>query len=157
MSDDRKKRRRKSSQGTPWGLILGILGGVGVCVLLACGGIIYFLVSPARKAAEEAREEAKVQATLASITALDMTIDLYKIDQGGFPESLEELMTPADGRSLALLDRIPKDIWGEPLNYEYPSTKTGSIRPAIWSNGPNRQNENGSGDDINGWEQDGEL
>jgi general secretion pathway protein G len=50
------------------------------------------------------------------------------------------------------LEETPKDAWGEPLYYEYPSTKgTKGEKPAIWSSGPNRQNEEGAGDDINNW------
>ncbi|MCB9954031.1 MAG: type II secretion system protein GspG [Planctomycetaceae bacterium] len=107
--------------------------------------------------AADKADEAKTQATQVSIAALSMTVQLYKIDAGEYPASIEELMTPPDGNSEPLLDKAPKDAWGEPLNYEYPSTKTDSIGPAIWSNGPNRQNEDGSGDDINSWENGGGL
>ena len=55
---------------------------------------------------------------------------------------------------IAQLDRmgVPRDAWDQPLFYESPNTKvTDTDRPAIWSSGPNRQNENGEGDDVNNW------
>ena len=44
-------------------------------------------------------------------------------------------------------------VWGNPLNYEYPSTKgqTTVDKPAIWSVGPDGKDDNGSNDDINNW------
>ena len=48
----------------------------------------------------------------------------------------------------------PNDAWGEMLYYEFPNTKGGnSDKPAIWSSGANRQNEDGGGDDIANWNQ----
>ena len=50
------------------------------------------------------------------------------------------------------VDKVPRDAWDQPLFYESPNTKvTDTDRPAIWSSGPNRQNENGEGDDVNNW------
>jgi general secretion pathway protein G len=45
------------------------------------------------------------------------------------------------------------DAWGEPLYYQYPNDKATSAvdKPAIWSAGPDRKNDNGSNDDINNW------
>jgi general secretion pathway protein G len=42
-----------------------------------------------------------------------------------------------------LLDKIPTDAWGTPLQYEY---SPGQPRPVITSYGPNKQQ--GGGDDI---------
>ena len=49
--------------------------------------------------------------------------------------------------------KLPKDAWGMPLYYAYPNSKDpNSSVPAIWSSGPNKQNEEGAGDDINNWD-----
>jgi general secretion pathway protein G len=38
------------------------------------------------------------------------------------------------------------------MYYEFPSAKVpNGAKPAIWSSGPNKQSEDGSGDDINNW------
>jgi hypothetical protein len=51
------------------------------------------------------------------------------------------------------MDATPKDAWGEQLYYEYPTSKGKGDKPAVWSAGPNRTNEDGSGDDINSWSE----
>ena len=37
------------------------------------------------------------------------------------------------------------------LYYEYPTSKGMEDKPAVWSSGPNRHNEDGLGDDISSW------
>ena len=61
--------------------------------------------------------------------------------------------TDASGRTVpAQLESVPKDAWEQVLYYEYPSSKvTSGTKPAIWSSGPNRQSEDGGGDDVNNW------
>ncbi len=50
------------------------------------------------------------------------------------------------------LDKLPADAWGQVFQYEFPNTKAPrSSKPAIWSSGANRQNEEGAGDDVNNW------
>lgn len=46
---------------------------------------------------------------------------------------------------------IPKDPWGEPYYYEYPTHKTGDGRPAIWSSGPDKIS--GNDDDVISWKE----
>ena len=47
-----------------------------------------------------------------------------------------------------------KDAWDNPINYEWPNTKVqNAIKPAVWSNGPNGQNDNGASDDIVNWDR----
>ena len=56
---------------------------------------------------------------------------------------------PADP---AALDGHPERPRQQVLYYEFPSSKVPSgTKPAIWSSGPNKQNEDGGGDDINNW------
>lgn len=44
------------------------------------------------------------------------------------------------------------DAWGKALHYEYPNTKNpDSVKPAIWSDGPNGADDGGTGDDVNNW------
>ncbi|MBM4075661.1 MAG: type II secretion protein, partial [Planctomycetes bacterium] len=54
------------------------------------------------------------------------------------------------------LEKTPKDAWEQPLYYEYPNSKVpNSTKPAIWSSGPNKQSEEGGGDDVNNWSDAG--
>jgi general secretion pathway protein G len=104
---------------------------------------------------------AKINTTQSQIKSVEAQLKLYSVDHGQFPtggaEVLEQLIIasqdPRTGRDIPpYLEELPLDGWGQVLNYEYPPTKfTGIDKPAIWSNGPNLQNDNGAGDDINNW------
>lgn len=85
-------------------------------------------------------------------------LEAYKINMAGYPtteQGLEALMTAPAGAGSKwrgpYLDKQPIDSWGSPYNYRYPSTQNKN-RPDIWSNGPNRTNEEGAGDDVNNWD-----
>jgi len=107
------------------------------------------------------QKKANISATKVSISGLENSLKMYSVDNyGEFPqggdEVLVDLMEPLEDSSGALiepvLDEVPKDAWGEILHYEYPNSKSANTtKPAIWSSGPNKQNEDGSGDDINNW------
>ncbi|QDT93517.1 type II secretion system protein GspG [Gimesia algae] len=106
------------------------------------------------------QKKANIKATRASIHNLEQAFKLYATEnngeypQGG-PEQLELLMQPvsSDGQAAEpFIESIPLDAWGEVFHYEYPNNKAKSTKPAIWSSGPNQQDENGSGDDVNNWD-----
>lgn len=107
------------------------------------------------------QKKANIEATKASIAGLEKALKLYSVDNNGeYPlggdDILVELVEPQqdlNGQLLEpLLEKIPVDAWGSVLHYEYPNSKApNATRPAIWSDGPNRQNEDGNGDDINNW------
>jgi general secretion pathway protein G len=123
-------------------------------IVLAIIGVIAAMVGPRFFGT---LDESKIKATQTSIRGLEQTLDLWRVNRPlpqGNQEALSVLMQTVDeqGREVEpLLDKIPRDAWGEPLYYEYPNTKAKTSRPAIWSAGPNRINDNGSGDDINNW------
>ncbi|WP_417381034.1 type II secretion system protein GspG [Gimesia sp.] len=106
------------------------------------------------------QKKANIKATRASIHNLEQAFKLYAAEnsgeypQGG-PEQLELLMQPVstDGQAAEpFIESIPLDAWGQVFHYEYPNNKAKSTKPAIWSSGPNQQDENGSGDDVNNWD-----
>ena len=45
-----------------------------------------------------------------------------------------------------------KDPWGQQYRYEYPTTKGDGKKPAVWSCGPDKEDNNGEGDDIINWD-----
>lgn len=65
------------------------------------------------------------------------------------PDAISALAEPWEdnlGKQQApLLDDIPIDPWGNEFQYSY---SDGDLKPMIWSNGPNGQDDGGSGDDI---------
>ncbi len=88
--------------------------------------------------------------------------NLGEYPEGSAQEAWSLLMNPgedSEGRPIdPYIDEIPVDPWGQVLNYQWPNTMVdarspAAHKPAIWSNGPNRQNENGAGDDINNWSE----
>ncbi len=123
---------------------------IELLIVLAIIGVIAAMVVPRLFGT---LDESKIKATKSSINGLEQSIDMYRIENG-MPESIAILMqtTNAAGKEVdPILDRVPRDAWNEALNYEYPNTKAKTSRPAIWSNGPDRKNDNGSNDDINNW------
>lgn len=139
--------RNRNSQPARLGFTL-----LELLIVLAIIGVIAAMVVPRFFGT---LDESKIKATRTSINGLEQTIDLYRVDRG-MPESIAMLMQTTDdtGKEIEpLLDKVPRDAWNEALNYEYPNTKAKSSRPAIWSNGPDRKNDNGGNDDINNWSE----
>ncbi|MBN1593219.1 MAG: type II secretion system major pseudopilin GspG [Candidatus Coatesbacteria bacterium] len=66
-------------------------------------------------------EKAKIQSAKTQIQMLGTALDLYNADVGGYPSSLEELLSSGaqnwDGPYLKK-DKIPKDPWGSDYSYE---------------------------------------
>jgi general secretion pathway protein G len=132
---------------------------IEVLLVVAILGVIAAAVVPSLIGKQK---QAMIDQSRNNLRGLEQTMKLYALDhdgeylQGG-QESLAQLTGPSEyrGKKLnAYLEDVPKDAWGEPLLYEYPSTKgTKGEKPAIWSSGPNRQNEDGAGDDINNWSE----
>ena len=129
-----------------------------VLLVLAILGVIAAMVVPQLLGRQQ---KAMVDTTRASIANLENAVKMYAIDHDGeYPQgnqsALSVLMEPVDNRTgqpmQPYLEKLPTDAWGQMLFYEYPNSKAQrSTKPAIWSAGPNRQNEDGSGDDINNW------
>lgn len=131
---------------------------IEVLLVVAILGVIAAIVVPQLLGRQKS---AMIDATRASVSGLEQTLKLYAIDHDGeFPEgdqnALSSLLDPVDRNNEAMdpyLEKLPKDAWGQQFFYEYPNTKvTRALKPAIWSSGPNKQNDNGTGDDINNWD-----
>lgn len=130
-----------------------------VLLVLAILGVIAAMVVPNLIGQQG---KANVMATKANIKGFEEAIKQYAIaNDGVFPEGSRDevialLVQPgqdADGRMIApYLEKTPRDAWDQPLYYQYPNTKVANAtKPAIWSSGPNKQNEDGGGDDVNNW------
>jgi general secretion pathway protein G len=129
---------------------------IEVLLVVAILGVIAAAVVPALLGRQQAAYE---QQTRTNVKSLQNIVKMYALDHDGqYPsggrEALNSLTSAADyhGKKIAAyVDAVPKDAWGEQLYYEYPTSKGKGDQPAIWSSGPNRQNEDGAGDDINSW------
>lgn len=125
-----------------------------VLLVLAILGVIAAMVVPNLMARQQ---EALGRQTKANIAALENCAKQYAVaHEGEFPKDINSMMNPgqdSSGKQLApFVETLPKDAWNQPLYFEYPSGKMGNNdKPAIWSSGKNKQNEDGSGDDVNNW------
>lgn len=134
-----------------------------VLLVLVILGVIAALVVPRLTGSQE---RGYIMATQTRIKELEATIELYAIEHDAtYPETLDELLNPVDrnGQPMKPYEKeIPKDAWRQPLNYELVASDdaTGSMQPRIWSNGPDKTNDDGGNDDINNWsyeEEDANL
>lgn len=125
-----------------------------VLLVLVILGVIAALVVPRLIGSQE---RALKMATETGIKETEAKVELYAIEHDAtYPQSLDNLLHPVDrdGKPMRpYVKEIPRDAWQQPLNYELAVNENaaGSSEPRIWSNGPNHQNENGSGDDIHNW------
>ena len=139
--------RRRQPQPTGFTLMEVLL----VLVIL---GVIASLVVPRLTGSQE---RALVMATQTGMKELEAKLELYAVEHmATYPETLQQLLEPVDvdGQPMKPYEtEFPKDAWQQPLNYEltFDSNAAGAAMLRIWSNGPNRQNDKGSGDDINNW------
>ena len=131
---------------------------IEVLLVLAILGVIAAMVVPNLLGQQR---KAMVQTTRTSIKNLENTLRLYAVNHNGeYPtggqEILQQLTQPqeVDGETEPpLLEEEPKDAWGTLIFYQYPPRHNQtSGKPDIWSAGPNRQDDQGSGDDVNNWE-----
>lgn len=113
------------------------------------------------------RVQANISATMATIKSLEKApVGTYAADHdGNYPDGTGQeawnlMINPAPYRGRTYppyIEEVPRDAWGNVIQYEWNSKtsshskKQGALKPALWSYGPNGQDDGGSGDDINNW------
>ena len=121
-----------------------------VLLVLAILGVIAAMVIPNLIGQQQV---ALVRQTKVNIAGFEQIAKQYAVaHDGDYPTDVNMMLNPgqgSDGRPTPAY--IPKDAWNQPLNYQYPNSKSNVDKPAIWSSGKNKQNEEGAGDDINNW------
>lgn len=130
-----------------------------VLLVLAILGVIAAMVVPQLLGQQK---KAYIEATKASIHGLESALKLYALAHDGeYPQGSQDalalLMENVDEEGEAvepLLDKLPTDAWGQLFFYEFPNNKVQTTKPAIWSSGPDKQNDDGSSssDDVNNWD-----
>lgn len=107
---------------------------------------------------------ANIRVTQATIKSAENVAKMYATDHdasyfvGSGQEAWQAFVTPEPYRNRQLppyYEEPPVDAWGNVLQYEWDgkghSKVNNALKPAIWSFGPNGQDDAGSGDDINNW------
>lgn len=92
-------------------------------------------------------EEAKVDTTKVQMKNLADAIELYRIKIGRYPQNLNELVTPPEGRK-PIVDRIPKDGWDADFVYIHPGQHNQG-KFDLQSKGPDGITDNE--DDVSNW------
>jgi general secretion pathway protein G len=80
------------------------------------------------------------------------SVELFKLQQGGYPttaQGLSVLSSPPRGKPI--MERVPKDPWGEDYIYVIPGQKNPG-KFDIRSKGPDRQE--GTEDDVGNWPEE---
>lgn len=132
-----------------------------ILIVLAIIIVIAAMVVPNLIGAQQGANE---QATLAAIKTAEATAKRYAVEHGGSfftgtgQEAWQEFITPQEYRGKQIrpyYEEPPVDAWGNVLSYEWNgdghSKSANALKPAIWSFGPNGQDDGGEGDDINNW------
>jgi general secretion pathway protein G len=148
MEGNDMKTRRKLRQELRRGFTL-----LEVLLVLVILGVIAALVVPRLLGVQQGSYK---DATKASIAGLEAALDIYTVKHDGYPESLDDLLEPVDrdGNNMQpYLKEFPRDGWGERFNYkvEIDEDMAGAQVARIWSNGPDRKDDDGDGDDVNNW------
>ena len=113
-------------------------------------GILVAMVAP-RLAGRS--EQAKIAAARADIEAnLSSALDLYEVDNGTYPEKLDDLLVkPANASNWKgpYLKRKPVDPWGNPYVYKYPGVH-GDYDLVSYGKGGSE----GAGTEITNWDEE---
>lgn len=89
-------------------------------------------------------DEGKIKTVQIQMIQIEQALELFKLNNHRYPNEeigLQELIYPEKG--YPLMDKIPKDPWGEEYIYSYEKDK--GKKPVIISKGPDKKI---SGDDI---------
>ena len=116
---------------------MGNNGGFTLIELILVTVIIAILAGMVTLNLQGRREEAQIRASKGDISIYGTAIDLYELDTGRLPKSLNELV----GGKRDYVKEIKKDPWQNEYVYEI----TGK-RYQVYSRGPDGQK--GTGDDV---------
>lgn len=91
--------------------------------LMVVVAIIGILASVVTVSVLENAEKAKRARVGADFVALETALKTYRLDNGRFPNSLNQLLREDRGRG-PWLDKLPNDPWDTPYEYELKGGKT---------------------------------
>ena len=100
--------------------------GFTLIELLVVLAILAMLAGVVGPRVMNALSASKSKAALIQISDLGGALDMYKLDMGNYPGTLESLVkNPGDGKwngPYLKKNTIPKDPWGNPYQYSFPGS-----------------------------------
>jgi general secretion pathway protein G len=112
-------------------------------------GVLIAMVMPRLAGRSEQARRVAAGADIESNIA--MALDMYELDNGVYPQSLDDLMKKppeATNWNGPYLKKRPKDPWGRNYSYKYPGQNNADSYD-LWSNG--RDGSEGGDDNITNW------
>jgi general secretion pathway protein G len=121
-------------------------------IVLAILAVIVGLVLPNLLGAQK---KANIKNARIQVHSVQEAAKQYAVDHDGdYPGSID-LLTSSPGSDPKWKGpyleggKIPRDPWGNPIQYTFPGSKNGAEDPDIWSMGPDKQS--GTPDDVGNW------
>lgn len=123
---------------------------VELLIVVVILGVLAAMVVPRLAGRTEQARAARAMADVQG--AIPLAIDLYEVDVGKYPPSLDALrQKPAEAKTWRgpYLKKPPMDPWGQAYYYHYPAQK-GADDYDLASWGPD--GVEGGGDDVTNWD-----
>jgi general secretion pathway protein G len=129
-------------------LVIAIIGVLASVLIFAIGGT--------KDKADKDATKVLLQTVCGALERYKVHVQHYPTEEEGGLQGLRtkpNFTNEADGEKWAgpYVESDPVDPWGSPLNYEVMapgSEEAKTMGYKVWSNGPNKQNDNGADDDI---------
>jgi len=107
--------------------LMEVLVVVAILVVLAGIGVMVFRYL----------DESKEKIAKMGIKNLETAVTAYKLTHGNYPESLQELTMPTDGKAAYLEEKSLFDPWNHPYVYDPSQLNPRTAMPLIMSQGAN--------------------
>jgi general secretion pathway protein G len=120
-----------------------VRGGFTLMEMLVVVAILVVLAGAAVPIYMNYLETSKRQIAWANAKTLEQTADAFRLDQGDYPSSLEQLIQPPNGRPPYVEPRALLDPWEHEYQYANPGQHSTTGKPDIWSLGPKMGDPNG--------------
>jgi general secretion pathway protein G len=136
-------------------------GGFTLIELLLVMAILVILLGLVVPQFLNTKKGADMDAARSQIGLFRGPLEMYALNMSSFPTTEQGLLAlvevPEDVEDDtrwkgAYVDEIPQDPWGNDYQYEYPSDRMEKDFPAIWSIGPDGEDD--TDDDIGNWPEE---
>ena len=132
--------------------------GFTLLELLIVLGIIVAIAAMVAPNLLDSQQTANIQTTQGTIKTIENAFKRKAVKNGGEYQAddtvaalAEEWTDTKEQPQKPLLEDVPVDAWGNEFNYSYTD---GDVKPKIWSNGKDGNDDGGSGDDVSNIRQE---